>query len=218
MKGKVLFLILGLGLGAMGWGVRAVEAAPRLTLSPASGSYSSGTDFKVNIGVETDGQKSAGVDVWATFDATKLEVVEIKKIANPAYGFAEISPNINNSTGKFDMSFVSTSMSTYDSVALTGNLAEVTFKAKATGTASFNFVCSKDFIDSNIISSESINSDLIDCASNQSGSYTITQGVGGEVAAPTTSTLPQTGTSLPTVILLSFGVLTVASVWLLRWL
>lgn len=223
MKFICQLLLIGLLFGALTKGARSAEAAPRLTLSPASGSYSSGTEFKVKIGVETEAQKSAGVDVWASFDATKLEVVEIKKISNPVYAFAEISPNINNTTGKFDMSFVSNSISTYDATTLTGDLAEVTFKAKTTGTASLNFTCSKDFIDSNIISADTVNADIIDCAANQSGSYTITAGVGGDTttatATPTKAkSLPQTGVSLPTIAVVSFGTLMMASVWFLRWL
>ena len=203
-------------------GIKAAVAAPRLTLTPASGSYSNGTQFTVTIGVETDSQKSAGVDVWATFDATKLEVSGIRQISNAAYGFAQISPNIDNTNGKFDMSFVSNSTSTYDATALTGALAEVTFRAKATGTASLNFTCSKEFVDSNIISSDTTNTDLIDCASNQSGSYTITAGVGGDstttTTTTTTSTLPQTGVSTPTVLMMVVGVVSVLSALVLRLL
>ncbi len=218
-------LLLIIGTVSLLWvgAVHGVLAAPRLTLTPASGTYSNGDQFKVDIGVETDGAKSAGVDVWATFDATKLQVVSITQISNPAYGFAEISPNINNTTGKFDMSFVSNSMSNYDATALTGNLAEVTFKAIATGTASLNFVCSKAFTDSNIISSDSTNTDLIDCASNQSGSYTINPGIGGDASAVTptgtiTKTLPVTGVDAPTIALIVVGVMSVLSAAVLRFL
>ncbi|MCL4384674.1 cohesin domain-containing protein [Patescibacteria group bacterium] len=205
-------------------GARAVEAAPRLTLTPASGSYSNGTQFTVTIGVETDGQKAAGVDIWSTFDATKMEVVGITQVSNPAYGFAQISPNIDNTTGKFDMSFVSNSTSTYDAQALSGALATVTFRAKATGTASLNFTCSKEFTDSNIISADTTNTDLIDCASNSSGSYTITAGVGGDSSVTTTAattptrTLPKTGVATPTVVMVVVGVASVLSALALRWL
>ena len=141
------------------------------------------------------------------FDATKLEVVSITKIANSDYGFAAITPNINNTSGTFTVSFISNNSNPNEATSYTGNFAEVTFKGKATGTASLNFTCSKDFVDSNIIASDTINTDLIDCATNQSGSYTITAGVGGDststtaTATPTSSTLPQTGATAPTVIM-----------------
>lgn len=200
--------------------VRAAMASPRLTLSPSSGSYSNGTTFQVNVGAQTESQKTGGIDIWGTFDATRLEIQSITKIADSSYGFAAISPNINNDSGKFDVALVSNSQSSYDAVAIAGDLIQITFKAKATGTASLNFTCqSGSFTDSNIISSEATNQDLIDCASNQSGSYTITDAVGGDSSTSTPTSakqLPQTGMETPTIAMLIIGILGIISAAVVR--
>lgn len=214
---RIALLMISCGILAVTQ-VKAVEAAPRFTLSPASGSYSQGSQFQVNVGAETEGQKTGGIDIWATFDASKLEVVSITKIADASYGFAEIQPNINNDAGKFDVALVSNSQSSFDAVAISGDLIQITFKAKATGTASLNFTCSAgSFTDSNIISSTQTNQDLIDCPSNPSGSYTITAAVGGDTTTTTsTKQLPQTGVATPTIVMIVMGCLGIIGAAVLR--
>ena len=62
---RTLFILIVASLIWAG-SARAVLAGPHFTLSPASGSYTNGTEFKVDIGVETADTKAAGVDMWAT--------------------------------------------------------------------------------------------------------------------------------------------------------
>ncbi len=215
----------------------AVKAAPQLTLTPFSGSYANGSEFKVSIGVNSETEKSSAVDVWATFDAAKLEVVSIIKSANPPFPF-DMTPAIDNVGGKFNFSCASTNMSAFDDVAINGELAVVTFKAKALGTAVLNFTCTTgSTIDSNIFNSD-IN-DVITCSANSSGSYTITAATGSSTAtitstptptsaqsAASTSTtttttatqLPQTGGIGSTVGLLVFGAISLVSVLFLKFL
>jgi LPXTG-motif cell wall-anchored protein len=221
-----LFLILFLMAG----GVKAALAGPHLTLSPAAGNYTVGSEFKVTIGVDSGTEKSAAVDAWATFDAAKLEVVSIEKAASPAFAFA-MGQNIRNSEGKFDISCTSTDMSSFETAAIVGDLAVVTFRAKAEGVASLNFSCaSGSSIDTNIFNVSAV--DVIDCASNQSGSYTISAGSSGTnpTATPTTasststtttttsSELPQTGVVENTVGLVIFGLVSMMGALVLRWL
>jgi len=220
----------------------AVKAAPRLTLTPISGSYANGSEFKVSIGVNSETEKSSAVDVWATFDAAKLEVVEIKKSTNPPFPF-DMTPAIDNVGGKFNFSCASTNMSAFDDVAINGELAVVTFKAKAVGTAVLNFTCTTgSTIDSNIFNS-AIN-DVITCSANSSGSYTITaaassstttvtstptatptqtnvQATTASTSTTTTTTatqLPQTGGIGSTIGLLVFGAISLVSVLFLKFL
>lgn len=216
---------------------RAVVAAPRLTLTPISGDYANGSTFTVSVGVNSDGEKSSAVDVWSTFDKAKLEVVSIVKSANPPFPF-EMTPKFDNVAGTFQFSCVSTNMSAFDDVVINGELAVVTFKAKAVGTAALNFTCTPgSTVDSNIFNSD-IN-DVISCSANSVGSYNITAGASGTTptltptptptltttpastdsitSAPTTdlgttsTTLPQTGAVSSTIGLIIFGVIGLAA-------
>jgi hypothetical protein len=211
----------------------AVAAAPRLTLTPVSGSYSIGSTFVVSVGVNSETEKSSAVDVWATFDKTKLEVVTITKSMNPPFAF-EMTPKFDNTAGTFQFSCVSTNMSAFDDAVINGELAVVTFKTKAVGTVALNFTCtSGSTTDSNIFNSD-IN-DVISCSANSVGSYTI---IGDSTTAITTTTptltptltstttltptgtavatLPQTGTMGATVGLIVFGAISLASALFLK--
>jgi len=209
----------------------AVAAAPRLTLTPVSGSYTNGSTFTVSIGVNSETEKSSAVDVWMTFDKTKLEVVSITpNTTNPPFKF-EMTPKFDNTAGTFQFSCVSNNMSAFDDAVINGELAVVTFKTKAVGTAALNFTCaSGSTTDSNIFNSD-IN-DVISCEANSVGSYTIT----GDSTTTTTSTptptpttvittpavgsasatLPQTGAVGATIGLIVFGVVSLASALFLK--
>ncbi|MFA6185327.1 MAG: cohesin domain-containing protein [Candidatus Shapirobacteria bacterium] len=222
--------------------VSAVAAvSPRLTLNPLSKSVSVGSTFTVVVGVNSDGEKSSAVDVWATFDKTKLEVVTdgIIKALNPPFAF-EMTPKSDNVAGTFQFSCVSTSMNAFEDTVINGDLAVVTFRAKAVGTAALNFTCSPgSTVDSNIFNSD-IN-DVISCSANGVGSYTITAGDSTSVVTSTPTltptststssvsnstptvtvapgTLPQTGAIGATVGLIVFGVISLASALFLKFL
>lgn len=204
----------------------AFAAGPMLKFSPSSGTYTNGETFKITIGVDSGTEKSQGVDAWATFDPAKLEVVSIENAATPAFAFA-LGKNIYNDTGKFDISCSSTDMGTYEAKALLGDLVVVTFRAKGTGTANVNFVCTAgSTIDSNIFNMTA--SDVINCALNQNGVYTINASsstadpTATPVPATTTSDtdeeLPQTGSVETTIGLLVFGLVGVLASMALRFL
>lgn len=206
----------------------AMAAGPMLKFSPSTGTYTNGDTFKVTIGVDSGTEKSQGVDAWATFDPSKLEVVSIETAASPAFSFA-LGKNIYNDTGKFDISCSSTDMGTYQATTLQGDLVVVTFKAKSTGTVNVNFACTAgSSIDSNIFNMSA--SDVINCALNQNGTYTINAGGGNTdpTATPTTGSsttttttsgeLPQTGGVETTIGLMIFGLVGVLASMALRFL
>lgn len=203
-----------------------VAAGPNLYFTPSTESHTNGSTFSVIIGVNSGTEKSQAVDAWVTFDSSKLEVQSIETASNPAFVFS-LGKNIYNSSGKFDITLASTDMSTYNAAVISGNLVTVTFKALSTGTANVNFTCaSGSTTDSNIFNTSS--SDVIDCASNVNGVYTITDSSSSSsssssttTSTPTptsTSTLPKTGDVGTTVGLMVFAVVGILSSLALRFL
>jgi len=206
-----------------------VMAGPMLKLSPGSGTYNNGSTFEVTIQVDSGTAKSMAVDAWLTFDANKLEVVSIENPASPAFANT-MGKNIYNSDGKMDMSFNASGDSTLsESTVIKGDLAVIKFRAKNTGTAQVNFTCqSGSSIDTNIFDIQSV--DVIDCASNQNGSYTITGGGSEPTSTPVPpqatvtpndgsgAELPQTGSVGTTIGLLIFGIVGLIAGTILKWL
>lgn len=205
----------------------AIMAAPKLTLTPISGNYTIGSTFTVSVGVNSEAEKSSAVDVWSKFDESRIEVVSIVKSANPPFLF-EMTPSFDNTAGTFQFSCVMTNTNSFSTVAINGELAVVTFRAKAIGTAALNFTCaSGSTVDSNIFNSDI--SDVISCSENSVGSYVITAGSTPIGPTPTTTesistttstptpvvttstTLPQTGSVGATIGLIIFGVVGLAS-------
>lgn len=202
-----------------------MAAGPNLYFTPSTESHTNGSTFSVIIGVNSGTEKSQAVDAWVTFDSSKLEVESIETASSPAFVFS-LGKNIYNSSGKFDITLASTDMSTYNATVISGDLVKVTFKALSTGTAGVNFVCtSGSTTDSNIFNTSS--SDVINCASNISGSYTITDSSSSSSSSSSTtstptptssSTLPKTGSVGTTVGLMFFAVVGVLSSLALRFL
>ena len=201
-------------------------AAPMLKFNPSSGTYTNGSTFTVTVGVDSGTEKSSAVDIWGTFDSTKLELISIDMPTNPAYSF---TLNKNISDGKFDIYCPSNVTGTYEETPLNGDMAVLTFRAKAVGTAVANFTCQTGSdTDSNILTMQGV--DLINCAANQNGSYTITEGGSGSTVNPTavptsgssastqSNSLPQTGNAATTIGLLVFGLVGILSSWALRFL
>lgn len=216
----IAFLLLGVN--------PAFAAGPMLKFTPSSGTYTNGSTFTVKVGIDSGTEKTQAVDIWATFDSSKLEVVSIEQATN-TFNFLFGGKNIYNDTGKFDISTFSSDQGTYEGTVLVGDLAVVTFKAKALGTAHVDFVCqSGSNIDSNIINMSGV--DVINCASNINGIYTITDGGTSDpdpTAVPTNvpssgdetdAELPKTGSVGTTIGLMIFGIVGVLSSLALRFL
>ena len=200
-----LLLVLGIWVSS----AKAVEAA-YFTLNPASGTNSVGEQFDVLVGIQSGTDKVYAADIWATFDASKLEVVSIVKgfdsnnlpSGSPLEFISVASKNFDNNAGTITASIQNLQTSSYQTMAMDNQpILKVTFKAKAVGVANLSFTCSAGSTnDCNVLNAESYD-DVIVCSSNQSGSYTIESGTGGETTAPTsapattttTTELPQTG-------------------------
>ena len=215
----------------VGISARAAEAAPHLSMSPATGNYNVGDTFKITVKVDSGTETVGGVDGVGTYDSAKLDVVSAVK-ATPMVFDATGGGDCSVSTatvGKFNFSCYSND-ALNDKVAV-GDLIVLTFKAKATGTALASFTCtSGSTTDSNIVKS-STSADVIVCSENINGSYTI----GGTsststtaVATPTSSTttttttttaeLPKTGGVGATFGLIIFGAISLASAVFLKFL
>lgn len=222
-----------LGMMVFWWGAAVVGAvaAPRMTLTPATGTYNNGDSFAVTIGVNSESEMVTGMDVLGTFDAARLEIVSIEKPAAAVFNFfydSATTPIINNTAGTFAITLVPQSASVHEAIALNGALLTVNFRAKSVGTATVRFTCRSGANDETNIINKSV-VDVVDCSANQSGTYTI-QGVGGDpsptpttVAGATATTrptgsLPQTGGVGPTVGLVLFGITSAMAALFLRWL
>jgi len=188
----ILTILLVLGVPA-----KAAMAAPRLTLSPVSGSYNKGTEFTVKIGAQSEGKKISGVDVVLNYDATKLDV-----IGNPTLESGVnfiIYPKVES--GKITVTLVKDKATDgLESTAVAGDLFTIKFKGKETGTAKATFSCTPSSLtDSNLLTTETGTVvDVISCADNQAGSYEIT--VSGNSSSPTntpTQSTPAETTSTP---------------------
>ncbi len=224
------FLMLGVAGGA-----RAV-AAVFYTLNPTTGSFEEGASFSVLLGASTGTEEVIALDVVGSFDATKLELETIAKVdASTIYSFVSYDATlvqIDNNAGTFTVVLTPTG-SIHEGQAIDEAFLRLNFKAKAAGTASVNFTCEEGSImESNLINQSAV--DIVECTSNQSGSYTITAGseavatatpvpttAAGATAAPTTAAaeLPETaGGAATTVGLAIFGALSVLGAFMLRWL
>lgn len=232
MKRKIiisLFLLLFLVVGK----VRAVEAVGFFTLSPAVDTFDQGSDFSVLLGASSGGEAVVGIDAVGSFDATKLELTGISKIdtAN-VYQFVSYSETlvtIDNAAGTFAVTLTPVG-SIHEGQSVDEAFLRLNFKAKATGVASVNFTCEAGAVtESNIINQSAL--DIVECASNQSGSYTINASGGddggGDTPEPTATTapstsggdeLPQTGSVAQTVGMVIFGAVSVMGALMLKWL
>ncbi|MFA5828286.1 MAG: cohesin domain-containing protein [Candidatus Shapirobacteria bacterium] len=215
-------------------------AAPRFTFTPATGTYTVGSNIVVVLGAESDAEKVLAMDVMGSFDATKLELLSVERVSAPAFNFTfdAGTAKIQNDSGTFEMTLAPTSTSLYDSATVSGPLLTFTFRTKAVGTAIVNLACTQgNTRDTNIANQDG--ADVVSCAANQSGSYTIVEAASGPTptsnpaATPTpltststtttttTSTeaeLPRTGGFGPTMGLLVFGSVSILSILLLGWL
>ncbi len=176
-------------------------AAPHFTLDPTSATKQVNDTFDVILGVDSNADKVIGLDIKSTFDASKLEVVSIVKADVPDDGYqftySTGSPIIDNAAGTFEVTLPSLSSNVYVGVVAKHELLKVTFKAKAAGTATLNYVCQAGSVAETNIINESGN-DVVDCSSNQSGSYTITSSTTSSTTPSSTPTLTPVPTSTST--------------------
>lgn len=224
MKKIVLSTLLILGLFLAG--VVEARAASNFTLIPSSGTYNVGDNFDVTIGIDSGTDKVYMADIFMVFDASKLQFVDAVSIPKdpPVFPFTKGVNNTDNSAGTFNFSLGPVSSNSNEAAVAKGDLVKLTFKAKAVGTGTLSFNCTAGIDQDTNIVNESV-TDVVNCASNQSGSYTIQAGDSGSVSQPTSpvatptntpSALPKTGVLTPTVTLLVMGLVgIIASVFFL---
>jgi LPXTG-motif cell wall-anchored protein len=220
----IAFLIAGVS-------VKAVEAAPHLSMSPATGNYAVGDTFKVIVKVDSGTEAVGGVDGVGTYDSAILDIVSAVKASPMVFdstdGGGDCSIDSTATAGKFNFSCYSNN-ALNDKTAV-GDLIVLTFKAKANGTAVTSFTCaSGSTTDSNIVKSSTA-TDVISCSDNVGGSYTIS---GSSSTSTTTATdtpvitstattsaeLPKTGGVATTFGLIIFGAVSLISAVFLRFL
>jgi hypothetical protein len=214
MKKFVLSTLLILGLF---WaGAAEAKAASYFTLTPSSGTYNVGDNISIVVGIDSGTDKVYSADLFMVFDASKLEFVDATSILKdpPVFPFTKVVNNFDNTAGTFQVQLQPVSSNSNEAAPAKGDLVTLTFKAKAAGTGTLSFSCTGgNTMDTNIINQDI--ADVVNCASNQSGSYTIQAGDSGSVANPTSaavatptnapSQLPKTGVLTPTITLLVMG-------------
>lgn len=144
------------------------EAASRLYFDPASATAVQGTDFQINVQIDTSGASVFGADATITFPADGMVV---KSVTNGGF-FTDFS--YAQSSGQLELHGFFSNL--YQTKSGTGTLATVTFTAlKNTGTDTAGFVCSAtgsstEIIDSNgknILSCNSLNQLTLNYSSEQ---------------------------------------------------
>jgi len=191
MKKKLLFLSGLFFLCVFSLGARAAKAGPRLFFDPASGSYSNGSEFSVKVKIDTGNKEAMAADALVNFDKTKLTVSQVED----GGFFSGFDYNIENDNGRLTIySFSEQALQARSGV---GELATITFKATADGTAAVSFLCQAGS-DTDSAIWDAQGNDLIDCAANGSGSYTIGNGgTAGPTNTPAPTSAPEAPTSAP---------------------
>jgi len=185
---KFLFALLFSGFVIAGWSlVPAFASAATLTLSPASQSVAVGSNFTVNIILDTGGQSVYGVDINALhYDPTQLSVVDADsgtagtQITAGALMPSTVYNSVNTATGVIQFSQVSSTGGTNFSGV--GTLASITFTVLKAGTASVTFDYTPgSTTDCNVAA---LYADILSGVTN--GSYTLTNSA--DTTAPTVPT------------------------------
>ncbi len=219
-----------LSLTVMSLGVKAVWAGPRMYLDPGTGTFSSNFDVTLKIDTETETVKAS--EALMNYDTTRLGIVSVVEAGSPF--FSEMGYDVDEATG--ELLIYNYEMDMFGKTG-TGDLAVITFSILGSGTAEVNFVC-EDGVSTDSNMSGDNAEDVIDCASVGGGSYTLSSDgtaptstptgdstatpttaagaststpTGDSTATPTTaSELPETGFALPSVMVVSLGVILLA--------
>lgn len=204
-----LFLLLGSSSSALG--------AASLSLSPATGNVTVGQTIEISVNIDTGIPAATAADVVLNFNPNFLSVSKIDW--GSAFGNQSGNPTIDNNAGRIILH--ATTLSSAYAFTGQGVVAKITFSGKAAGTSQSVFTCTPATTqnDSNIWSSSA---DIINCASNTGGNYTVISSGGGTPqptatpttangsdnteATPTPSQLLDSGVSEWTFLLIGFGV------------
>lgn len=109
--------------------------AASFSLSPSGGKYEVGSTFNVTILINTEGQNINAVEASLSFPPDKLQLVS-PSAGNSIIGIYTIPPRVNNQIGRVDVA--GGILGGFN--AQSGQIATVTFRVKAVGTAVLRFL------------------------------------------------------------------------------
>lgn len=149
--------------------------AADLTLSPSTGTYSSGQTFTATVRAVPGGDNINAVEATISFDPAVLSVVSVSKTGS-VFSLWTTEPTFSNSTGKIE--FGGGSPSPFTS---TSNIVTITFRAVAEGTGAVTFT------DASVLAADGRGTDVF--KNSTDGSFTVS---GAETPTPTPTPTPTT--------------------------
>jgi hypothetical protein len=202
---KLILVSLIIFLGGLFGAAKSAMAAASLSLSPASQSVTVGGSLTVNVMLDTKGAETDATDAIILYDASKLEATS----ATLGSLYANKLEENTSISGKVILRATSSATSNYSG---SGTFASIVFSGLSAGEANVSFeFTSGSTTDSNVASA---GVDILGSVAD--GTYTITSsGIGGtgdtstDSGTSTTSTLPETASIGPTILVFGFGVLAI---------
>jgi len=178
INNKVFQYLANLALFISVFFICQTASAAKLEFSPSSGSYNTGEGFEVEVKVDTSSEETQCTDAVVIFDNTLLDV------DNVSYG--EFYPTVLHSEQDNKLYISGVVDNPGSTKSGSGVLATITFKGTSAGTAAVSFECEAGRTDvSNITKDDDDATDIIDCASLEAASYTLSGDSTEPTAAPT---------------------------------
>ena len=193
MRARRIFLyVLSLAIFC-GWSFATASKAQAATIqfSPSSGTYSTGSTFGVQIIVNTAGIDTTSADAVIKYNSTLLGVDSV------SYG--SFYPTVLHSVQN-DKLYISGMVSNPGSIINgSGTIATVNFKPLSAGAVTISFDCTTGQTnDSNVTKNDTDATDVLDCATLASATYTL-QGSSISVSPiPSNTPIPGSVTNTPT--------------------
>jgi len=147
-------------------------SAADVLVSPASGSYSQGQTFTVNVTADPKGDSINAVEAALTFDKTVLSVVSVGK-AGSAFSLWTTEPKFSNSAGTIEFGGGSPTPFSNRSTLMT-----ITFRALAEGSGAVSFSTAS------ALAADGRGTDVLEASPG--GTYTVTAGTAPVTPPPTT--------------------------------
>lgn len=197
-------LILGIIFASLFVGMSRgqVLAAVTFSLSPATQQINNGSDFRVDIILDTGSSDAVGAAALINFDKDKLEGTNLE---GGTIFSQPLASSIDQTNGiiKLDYGTLQTAFKG------SGTFGSITFKAKNTGTASVNFVFNPSATANSSLVASPDGKNILTAVNN--GNYSLVSGGGGGATptptpTPSGSTGPETGFTGPTIFSLMGGV------------
>ena len=171
-------------------------SAASFAIDPSTVTTTAGQQFTVSLTIDAGTNQILATDAYITYPPALLEFVSAEDgtYENLALG----TKDSTSSTDELYLAHIVEAAGRFGQAS--GTLAEVTFKAKANGTATLAFRCTPgSTTDSNIANNVFNAPDIITCTDNKSATITIGTGVGGPTATPAATLVPTTGVSTSTI-------------------